>query len=288
MAHNDEAGGSGKPFWELPQEMEEEPHRYEEVTEDTDPDYTTPSGVGDDTTNGAAEDATTDDGSARTDGSQPKRQQKDQRPNVLGTVKEEFTEVSSEGNPTAPKEIVKGYAGQFGCILWSTVLINTENLRHHDRGNLRNLLFTKLHERYKFPGDFANTRLSGNKMNSAALAKMSTAPATWRAAVKRMIEKGDSYEKIKEKNPSISEADYLEFKIKCESNATVESSQWGNDMRDLNLGVHKLGPGGYRVAKPIWDRRTRSVPSKAYRPSSRNTVTSRPGTMSGPGTRLTR
>ncbi|XP_073365289.1 uncharacterized protein [Aegilops tauschii subsp. strangulata] len=94
MADNDEAGGSGKPFWELSQEMEEEPHRYEDAAEDTDPDYTTPSGVEDYTTDGAAGDATTDDGSARTDGSQPKRQRKDRRPNVLGTVKEEFIEVS--------------------------------------------------------------------------------------------------------------------------------------------------------------------------------------------------
>ena len=174
MAHNDEAGGSGgKQFWELSQELEEEPHRYEDAAEDIDPDYTTPSGVGDDTTDGAAEDATTDDGSARTDGSQPKRQRKDRRPNVLGTVKEEFTEVSSSGHPMAPKELVSGCAGQLGCILPSTVSINTENLRHRDRGNFCNLLFTKLHERYKFPGDFAYTRLSGNKVNSAALTRMS-------------------------------------------------------------------------------------------------------------------
>ena len=92
MAYNNEAGvSSGKQFWELSQEMEEQPHRYEDATEDTDPDYTTPSGIGDDTTDGAAEDATTDYGSARTNGSQPKRQRKDRRPNVLGTVKEEFT-----------------------------------------------------------------------------------------------------------------------------------------------------------------------------------------------------
>ena len=65
---------------------------------------------------------------------------------MLNTIKEEFTKVSSSGQPTAPKELVKGYAGQLGCILRSTVSINTENLRHHDRGNLRNLLFTKLHE----------------------------------------------------------------------------------------------------------------------------------------------
>ena len=69
-----------------------------------------------------------------------------------------------------------------------------------------------------------------------------------------MIDKGDSYEKIKVKNPSISEDDYKEFKIKCESSATVESSQWGKEMRDLNLGVHQLGPSGYRVAEPIWDK----------------------------------
>ena len=126
--------------------MEEEPHRYEDTAEDTDPDYTTPTGVGDDTTNDGAADATTDDGDARTDGSQPKRQRKDRRPSVLGTVKEEFTEVNSDGHPTAPKELVSGYAGQLGCILRSTVLINTKNLRHRDRGNLHNLLFTKLYE----------------------------------------------------------------------------------------------------------------------------------------------
>ena len=128
MAHNDEAGGSwGKQFWELSQEMEEEPHRYEDAAEDTDPDYTTPSGVGDDTPEGAAEDATTDDGSACTDGSQLKRQRKDRRSNMLGTIKEEFTEVSSSGHPTAPKELFSGYLGQLGCILRSTVSINTEN-----------------------------------------------------------------------------------------------------------------------------------------------------------------
>ena len=114
MAHNDEAGGSGgKQFWELSQEMEEQPHLYEDAAFPTDPETT--DGTAEDdptdaTTDGAAEDATTDDGGARTDGSQPKRQRKDRRPNVLGTVKEEFTEVSSSGQPTEPKELVSGYA----------------------------------------------------------------------------------------------------------------------------------------------------------------------------------
>ena len=76
--------------------------------EDTDPDYTTPSGVEDDSTDDGVTDATTDDGGARTDGSQPKRQRKDRRLSVLGTVREEFTEVNSDGHPMAPKEVVKG------------------------------------------------------------------------------------------------------------------------------------------------------------------------------------
>ena len=90
MAHNDEAGGSGgKAFWELSQEMEEQPHLYEAAAFPTDPETT--DGIAEDdptdaTTDGAAEDATTDDGGARTDGSQPKRQRKDRRPIVLRTL----------------------------------------------------------------------------------------------------------------------------------------------------------------------------------------------------------
>ena len=107
--------------------------------------------------------------------------------------------------------------------------------------------------------------------------------------MKRMINKGDSYEKIKAKNPSIGEDDYKEFKIKCESSATVESSQWGKEMRDLNLGVHQLGPGGYRVAEPIWDKEDAERAEQGLPPRfEKYSMTSRPGTMSGPGTRRTR
>ena len=108
MAHNDKAGGSGgKAFWELSQEMEEQPHLYEAAAFPTDPE-TTDGAAEDDhtdaTTDGAAEDATTDDGGARTDGSQPKRQRKDRRPSVLGTVQEEFTEVNSDGIQRRPNK----------------------------------------------------------------------------------------------------------------------------------------------------------------------------------------
>ena len=86
--------------------MEEQPHFYEDGAFPTDPETT--DGTAEDdptdaTIDSAAEDATTDEGGAHTDGSQPKRQQKDRRPTVLRTLKEEVTEVDSDGNPTAPE-----------------------------------------------------------------------------------------------------------------------------------------------------------------------------------------
>jgi hypothetical protein len=256
MANNEEAGGSGsKPFWMLTDEievMESQPRRDDGEDDGPDPEYRADDAAEDDTSDGAAEDDTTD-GAAEDDTGAPKKLRRERRPNVLSTVKQAFTEVNASGHPTAPPDLVKGYSAQLGCILRSTVSINTENLRHPDRANLRTLLFKKLHERYEFPVDCSEKRLMRNKVHNAALTKMSTALASWRTRVKKMINNGESYEKIKESNPSITEQDYADFKIKCESESTSDSSQWGKDMRKLNLGTHKLGPGGFRVAQPKWD-----------------------------------
>ena len=106
MANNDEAGGSGgKAFWELSQEMEDQPQLYEAAAFPTDPettDGTTEDDPSDATTDGAAEDATTDDGGAHTNGSQPKKQRKDRRPNALRTLKEEFTKWTPTGIQRSP------------------------------------------------------------------------------------------------------------------------------------------------------------------------------------------
>ncbi|KAK1646269.1 hypothetical protein QYE76_064074 [Lolium multiflorum] len=256
MANNEEAGGSGsKPFWMLTDEMEvmeSQPRRDDGEDDGTDPEYRADDAAEDDTTDGAAEDDTTD-GAAEDDTGAPKKLRRERRPNVLSTVKQAFTEVNASGHPTAPPDLVKGYSAQLGCILRSTVSINTENLRHPDRANLRTLLFKKLHERYEFPVDCSEKRLMRNKVHNAALTKMSTALASWRNRVKKMINSGASYEKIKESNPSIIEQHYADFKIKCDSESTSDSSQWGKDMRKLNLGTHKLGPGGFRAAQPKWD-----------------------------------
>ena len=183
MANNEEAGGSGsKPFWMLTDEMEvmeSQPRRDDGEDDGSDPEYRADDASEDDTTDGAGEDDTTD-GAGEDDTGKPKKLRRERRPNVLSTVKQAFTEVNATGHPTAPPDLVKGYSAQLGCILRSTVSINTENLRHPDRANLRTLLFKKLHERYEFPVDCSEKRLMRNKVHSAALTKMSTALASWR------------------------------------------------------------------------------------------------------------
>ncbi|KAK1616511.1 hypothetical protein QYE76_022028 [Lolium multiflorum] len=183
VANNEEAGGSGsKPFWMLTDEMEvmeSQPRRDDGEDDGTDPEYRADDAAEDDTTDGAGEDDTTD-GAGEDDTGAPKKLRRERRPNVLSTVKQAFTKVNASGHPTAPPDLVKGYAAQLGCILRSTVSINTENLRHPDRANLRTLLFKKLHERYEFPVDCSEKRLMRNKVHNAALTKMSTALASWR------------------------------------------------------------------------------------------------------------
>ena len=124
-------------------------------------------------------------------------------------------------------------------------------------------------------------------MNSAALTRMSTALSTWKSTVKAMIEKGDSYEKIKAKYPLMSEDEYKEFKIKCKSSATSESSQWGKEMRELNLGEHTLGPDGYRVAEPIWDKEEADRAEQGLLPLFDKYGDKQTRNFPGPGTRRT-
>src|SRR3954469_16154432 len=136
MADNDEASGSHqKQYWEMSMDDERHEPCYEGIGDDsTDPEYTNDN---EDDCGATEADPTTDDGSQHTDGqatdgSQPKRKKMDRCPSKLGTVKEEFTEVAKNGLPAAPEHLVRGYAGQLGCILRGTVSINTGNLRDPD------------------------------------------------------------------------------------------------------------------------------------------------------------
>ena len=196
---------------------------------------------------------TEDGASEHTDGSQSRK--RNQKPNVVGTIRQEFTIVTAGGIPVQPERYATGYGRQVAAILRNTVPITTSNLRTHGNSHYCQLLVDKLHTRYKFPDPFNNKNLKGNKVNKAAPKKMSTALASWRVRVKNAIFKENkSWEELKEKEPLIDEPTYDLFKARCESEDAKAASDKGKEMRKLNIGNHRLGAGGYRSSKPKWDK----------------------------------
>jgi hypothetical protein len=80
-------------------------------------------------------------------------------------------------------------------------------------------------------------------VNNAAITKMSTALASWKVQVRKLILKGQTFEEVNKSNPTITEADYDEMKLKCDPKdiRTKERSDWGKKFQSKNLGVHNHG-----------------------------------------------
>src|SRR3954462_3603238 len=118
-------------FWEAAERLEDDEEYHPSESEDDEMEDA------EEEAEGTADDETTDGGEGTGSGSNPpkkKKKQKEQRPNTVGTVREEITEVSPTGVPLAPDLVVRGYSGQVAAINRTTISINTENLRHKDNG----------------------------------------------------------------------------------------------------------------------------------------------------------
>jgi hypothetical protein len=228
MADNEEASGSGKPFWKLSQELEEEEmmevevevedREEEEEMEGADPDDMD---IEEDNMDQGANDSTTttsggEDGTQRK--KKPRKDRKDRRPNQLLPNRQEITQVTENGYPLVPEEVVAGYGGQVACILQNTVPLNTVNLRSEENEHYHTLLLQKLHARYIFTPEYVNTDISKNPVNNAAITKMSTVLASWKVRVKKLILKGKTFEEVNKTNPMVTVADYDEMKLKCDPN----------------------------------------------------------------------
>ncbi|KAK1692042.1 hypothetical protein QYE76_008739 [Lolium multiflorum] len=122
------------------------------------------------------------------------------------------------------------------------------DLRSKENEAIAQSLLQKLHQRYTFPEPF------NKKVDSLALTKMSTALSSWKNRLKRKIEAGESWERISSKDPSLSLEDFNAFKSYLESDTVKKWTAWGKKMRDLNLGTHHCGSGGYRGKQPTWDK----------------------------------
>jgi hypothetical protein len=122
----------------------------------------------------------------------------------------------------------------------------------------------KLHARYKFPEEFNNLEVSGNCVNNAAISKMSTALASWKVRVKKLILMGKTFEEAKKSNPTLTENDYEEMRLKCDPDDVVSKrrSLWGKELQSKNLGVHNLGCGGYRAKDKIWAKEDAEMEAK--------------------------
>ncbi|KAK1662833.1 hypothetical protein QYE76_050992 [Lolium multiflorum] len=177
-----------------------------------------------------------------------RRPRRDRRPQVLANVTDAVTVVSESGLPMEPSWVAKGYGMQLGCIVRETVPILTKDIRSEDNAAIAQSLIQKLHQRYTFPEPF------NKKVDSLALTKMSTALSSWKNRLKRKIEAGESWERISSKDPSLSLEDFNAFKSYLESDAVKKWTAWGKKMRELNLGTHHCGSGGYRGKQPTWDK----------------------------------
>jgi hypothetical protein len=92
------------------------------------------------------------------------------------------------------------------------------NLSSEDNVHYRTLLLQKLHAQYKFADEFVNLEVSGNPVNNAAISKMNIALASWKVRVKKLIIAGKTFEEAKKSNPTLTENDYKQMRLKCDPN----------------------------------------------------------------------
>jgi len=262
MSVEEEAREGNKSFWQLSQEMEEaEAARAASGGDSADDEQEDDAEATDGAASGGHEDDTTTDGGDHTDGgggSNPtapkqKKPRRDRTPQALANVTDAFTEVTPSGQPVEPKHLAKGYSMQLGCILRESVSINTKDLRSTENAALVVHLLQKLHQRYTFPEPF------NKKVDSLAITKMSTALSSWKCRVKKKIDKGQSWEEIRVKEPMLDQEEFEAFKLSLETEEAKKWTAWGKQMRDLNLGNHRLGSGGYRGKQPVWDKEDAEV-----------------------------
>jgi len=214
----------------------------------TDGDATTTEGGGDQTEGGGDR---TEGGSGSNPPAKKRRKstrpRKDRTPQVVSNVTDTFTEVSQSGKPKQPRIVAKGYGMQLGCILREMTTINTFDLRNPQNEGLRNELLKRVHKRYIFPDD-----VKEKVVDNFAITRMNTMLSSWRSRVKKKIEKGQSWEEIRVKEPFIEKEDFDIFKASLLSPEAAAWTKWGKDLRAKNLGNHRLGSGGYDGKKPIW------------------------------------
>jgi hypothetical protein len=90
-------------------------------------------------------------GGGTSQASEGKKSKRARRSNELGTRRLVVTEVHPDNfEPTELRNVVACYGNQLACILWDTANINSTKIQKNEA--LKQLLLTRLHARFQFPG----------------------------------------------------------------------------------------------------------------------------------------
>jgi hypothetical protein len=178
----------------------------------------------------------------------------------VGTKREVVNEVDpASGEPTLPEDLASSYPGQIGAILRETANINDTNIRHKLKTALSALLIAKLHARYEFPPPYDNQNLHTNIVNTQALIKFSKALSSWKTRLRNKVDKKMPWEQIQKYFPTVSLEDFKKFLENEDDGKMKDLRAWGREMRDKNLGNHRLGSRGYRGAKKKWKKQDEAL-----------------------------
>ena len=141
----------------VPQGEEEYEEEIESESDSSDDDMEEEEGAEGERSTAGEDDAS----GSNTDGSQSRK--RNRKPTKVGTIRQEFTAVTTAGVPSEPERFAEGYGHQVATILRNTVPITTINLRSRDNNHYCQLLLNKLHGRYKFPDPYNNQTTEGTR-----------------------------------------------------------------------------------------------------------------------------
>ena len=200
---------------------------------------------------GTGGDTTASGGGTGSETSSQAKRKRERRPNKVGTTRECFTVVDADGVPKEPAHLAKGYFLQLAAILRDTVSLNEASIRKKEKKHLRVQLLARLHARYQFPSEFDNEDLTGNIVNTFALTRFTKALSGFKTLVRSMLKEGADFAKINYHFPKVTRPIFDVFMENEELDYTKKQTLWGKEMRDLNIGNHRLGSRGYDGKQPI-------------------------------------
>ena len=192
-------------------------------------------------------------------------------------VKYNIEAIKPNGEPLAPKKIADKFIRQCGVLVKDQLLISLQEWREpakprpgvtfvNDRQKL--LLWETLMEHFTLPDHFTDADVE--KVKDAALRKMAVAFNNHKKRVWDQYVKGGKktsvFKGTLEKQSSHWD-DFVKFKKSALSKERSRINKANAEKKDK---FHKLGPGGYAVAMPKWDKSEKEMEDAGVTPVTKS------------------